>query len=249
MMSKVSKRGFFEEDKRWFSNNKVEKLQKAQEEILYLIDREYNIAPVVTFVGDRYQFSTRQRDALKRSTCKSIKISARKEKSLNIEYIKDKTLYIDGFNLIITLEVALSQGTLIYCNDGNIRDLAGLRGTYKLIDKTDKAIELIGLFLNNYKPKEVIFYLDAPVSNSGNLKSKILEYSNNWNFSTEVELVNNADIILEKLDNVVSSDSLIIDRCKSYFNINKSIIKMYIKEANIINLSGNYGLQNEKELF
>ncbi len=35
--------------------------------------------------------------------------------------------------------------------DGTIRDLAGLRGTYKLIDKTEIAIMMIGETLKKYK--------------------------------------------------------------------------------------------------
>ncbi|WP_199534012.1 DUF434 domain-containing protein [Romboutsia weinsteinii] len=238
-MTKISRRGFYEEDKRWFSRKEIIRLSKAQEEIQWLINREYKILPVVTFVGDRYQFSLRQRDALKRSTCTEEKKQNRISKAIKIESIKDGSIYIDGFNLIITLEVALSGGTLIYCNDNNIRDLAGLRGTYKIIDKTEEALRIIGEFLNSHEAKEVKFYLDSPVSNSGKLKSKILEYSSMYNFKTEVELVNNADVVLERLGRVVSSDSAIIDNCISYFNLNKSIINEYIKEARIINLSGN----------
>lgn len=238
-MTKISRRGFYEEDKRWFSSKEIIRISKAQEEIRWLINREYKILPVVTFVGDRYQFSLRQRDALKRSTCTEEKKQNRISKAIKIENIKDGLIYIDGFNLIITLEVALSGGTLIYCNDNNIRDLAGLRGTYKIIDKTEEALRIIGDFLNSHGAREVKFYLDSPVSNSGKLKSKILEYSSMYNFKTEVELVNNADIVLERLGRVVSSDSAIIDNCISYFNLNKSIINEYIKEARIINLSGN----------
>ena len=209
-MIKVSKRGFCEDDKRWFSNKEIIRLKKAQEEIRYLIDRDYKMASVVTFVGD---------------------------KILSIDKIKEGPIYIDGFNLIITIEVALSKGTLIFCDDDNIRDIAGLRGTYKIIDKTDIALDIIGQFLENAKAKEVIIYLDSPVSNSGKLKSKIMNHAKKWNLNIHVELVNNADIILEKSDRVVSSDSVIIDKCISYFNLNKSIINQYIKSAELIDLS------------
>ena len=236
-MIKVSKRGFCEDDKRWFSNKEIIRLKKAQEEIRYLIDRDYKMASVVTFVGDRYQFSIRQRDALKRATSTSEKVVYRKNKILSIDKIKEGPIYIDGFNLIITIEVALSKGTLIFCDDDNIRDIAGLRGTYKIIDKTDIALDIIGQFLENAKAKEVIIYLDSPVSNSGKLKSKIMNHAKKLNFNIHVELVNNADIILEKSDRVVSSDSVIIDKCISYFNLNKSIINQYIKSAELIDLS------------
>ena len=72
--------------------------------------------------------------------------------------------------------------------------------------------------------------MDSSVSNSGNLKYEILEVSKNWSTEVEVNLVNNADVIFEKLDNVVSSDAVIIDKCISYFNLSREIIKnTYIK--------------------
>ena len=239
-MSKVFQRGFDINDKKWFSNKEIIKLSKAKEEIEWLINRDYKIDSVVNFVGDRYQFSLRQRNALKRATCTEGKKLLRKSKLLDVNKINEDTIYIDGFNLIITLEVALSKGTLIRGSDGLIRDLAGLRGTYKLIDKTDYAIELIGKFLDEKSVPSVIFYLDSPVSNSGNLKLKILDILNLYNIKTEVILVNNADVILENLDRVVTSDAAILDKCISYFDLSTYIIEKYINEANIIDLSCNY---------
>lgn len=160
----------------------------------------------------------------------------RSKKRLSSDELKSGCTNIDGFNLLITLEVALSGGTLIIGSDGCIRDLAGLRGTYKIIDKTDIALQLIGKFLIKHNCNRVIFYLDSPVSNSGKLKNKILEHSRVWNINTEVNLVNNADVILENLDRVVSTDAVIIDKCKSYFNLASEIIRDYIKDANIVDL-------------
>ena len=236
-MAKISRRGFDENDKRWFSNKELMKLKKAKEEVEWLINRDYKIEPVVNFVSNKYQFSIRQRDAIKRSVCSYKKKMIRESKKLSIDKINEGSIYIDGFNLIITLEVALSKGTLIIGTDESIRDLAGLRGTYKIIDKTEEALNLIGRFFNEYNASKVIFYLDSTVSNSGNLKYKILDCTKNWRFNTDVVLVNNADIILDKLDRVVSSDAAIIDKCISYFNIAKEIIDKYIQEANIIDLN------------
>ncbi|EOU1476349.1 DUF5616 domain-containing protein [Clostridium perfringens] len=61
-------------------------------------------------------------------------------------------------------------------------------------------------------------------------------YSRVWNINTEVNLVNNAEVILENLDRVVSTDAVIIDKCKSYFNLASEIIRDYIKDANIVDL-------------
>lgn len=235
-MSKISKRGFDLNDKRWFSEKELIRLRKAHEEIKWLLDRDYKLESIINFVGSRYQFSTRQRDALKRATCSSANELLRKSKEISINDIKGQSLNIDGFNLIINLEVALSGGTLIIGDDGLVRDLAGLRGTYKLIDKTDIALDYIFNFLNSIDIESINIYLDSPVSNSGNLKIKIFEYAEKYNLNTSVELVNNADVILEKLNNVVTSDATILDKCISHFNLSKTIIDKYIQDANIISL-------------
>ncbi len=237
LMTKTSKRGFDLNDKRWFSEKELLKIRKAHEEIRWLLDRDYKLESIMNFVGGRYQFSTRQRDALKRGTCSVENEILRKSKEFSINELKDKILNIDGFNLIISLEVALSGGTLIVGDDGLIRDLAGLRGTYKLIDKTDIAIEYTFKFLESKEVKIINIYLDSPVSNSGNLKIRILEHSNNYKIVANVILVNNADVVLEKLDYVVTSDSTILDKCNSYINLSKSIINEYIHKANLISLS------------
>ena len=173
---------------------------------------------------------------MKRATCSSENEILRKSKELSTSKIAHNTLNIDGFNLIINLEVALSGGPLIIGDDGLVRDLAGLRGTYKLIDKTDIALDYIFKFLKLKEIKGISIFLDSPVSNSGNLKIKILEYAEKYDLDTNVDLVNNADVILEKLNNVVTSDATILDKCSSYFNLSKKIIDEYIRDAMIISL-------------
>lgn len=78
--------------------------------------------------------------------------------------------------------------------------------------------------LAKYKVDKAIFYLDKPVSNSGRLKMKILELLENVQFEIEVENINNVDSVLETKENVVSSDAIIIDKCKSWINMNRHII-------------------------
>lgn len=92
-------------------------------------------------------------------------------------------------------------------------------------------------FLTSIHVETINFYLDSPVSNSGSLKLRILEYAEKYNLKTNVELVNNADVILEKLSNVITSDATILDKCSSYFNLSKNIIDEYIKDARIISLT------------
>jgi hypothetical protein len=232
------RRGWHEEDNKWFSTHNVFRLQKAQQEVEWLLNRGYKIGPITEFVGNTYQFSIRQRNALQRSTCSKASGEYRKAALISSYDTKDEEIYIDGFNLIITLEVAISKGILVLCNDETIRDIAGLRGTYRIIDKTDKAIELIGRMLEELKVSKVNFFLDSPVSNSGKLKSLLLQHGSSWKADLEVELVYNPDPILCDMQRVVTSDSLILDNCISWVNLGRTIIESYLKDAKIIDLSG-----------
>jgi len=176
-----------------------------------------------TFVGNHYMLSERQRLAIVRASAAKELLTLRKQKELTKETVGNQVV-IDGLNTIITLEVALSRGTLIHCMDGTIRDLAGLRGTYRLISQTDQAIELIGNKLRKLNTSEVTFYLDAPVSNTGRLKTRIFELLGSYPFVLKVELINNVDVLLGQKEQVVTSDSIVINQCKSWYNLNYSII-------------------------
>ncbi len=211
------------QDSKEFSETAFHTLKKAGEELFYLLNRGYPIKPASTFIGNHYMLSERQRLAIVRGVSSENSICERKNKELKGNLL-NKTVYIDGFNLIITLEVAFSNSTLIRCMDGSIRDLAGLRGTYRIIDKTDIAIKSICETLKSLEAKKVVVYLDSPVSNSGRLKSKFSENFLNYNFDFEINLVDNADVILQKLDNVITSDAIILDKCKSWFNLCNVII-------------------------
>lgn len=223
-MSKIVKRGFFPNDEKEFSIKSIDKLFLAGEDLWYLLNKNYPIKGASTFVGNHYLLSERQRLALVRAISSEKNIKMRKSKEVKaIPY--GSIVNIDGYNTIITLEVALSNSLLLKCMDGTIRDLAALRGTYRLIDKTDYAVLLIGRALEKNKVNKAIFYLDAPVSNSGRLKQKIIEILDSFPFEVEVEVINNVDGVLEKLDYVVTSDAIILDKCISWINLNAKIIE------------------------
>ncbi|MGG7177553.1 DUF434 domain-containing protein [Clostridium paraputrificum] len=234
-MAGIARRGFIPSDRTEFNDDNIRLLQEAKADICNLLDRGYSMDKTIEFIGNHYLLSSRQRLALKRSLASSDDIKRRLEHEVKTPP-NDSTVHIDGLNLIITLEVALSGSTLLLGMDGAIRDLAGLRGTYTLIDKTDMAIDLIGKKLSELKVKKVIFYLDSPVSNTGKLKHKIIELLSNHNFELEVILVQNADVILNKLENVATSDGIILNSCKSWINLGWMIIRDDMLQLSYVDL-------------
>lgn len=216
-------RGLLPEDERNFSTSEQEKLITAQYELQFLLDRGYPLSGAATFVSGRHQLSARQRLALIRTTSAGKTLAQREAKRLTPSEMIGRPIYIDGLNLIITLEVALCDGMLFVAQDGSIRDLAELRGSYRIIPQTETAITLLCEALANLKVSAATILLDAPVSNSGRLKTKLGEHV--WPLPLTVELTRNPDVELQALSPVASGDSVILDRCASWFNLTAWILE------------------------
>nr|WP_308742986.1 DUF434 domain-containing protein [uncultured Anaerocolumna sp.] len=230
MMTKIVKRGYCSNDEIEFGSQWKDRLNRAGEELYYLLNRGYKLNPSSTFIGNHYMLSERQRLALVRMIASKKQLEIRIEKELSLAELP-KRVVVDGFNTIISLEVALSDSLIIKGMDGTIRDLAGLRGTYRIIDKTTQAVLLIFQALEELNISEAVFYLDQPVSNSGRLKSLIIEIAKNYNLSIEVEVIYDVDRVLEKMEGVISSDAVILDKCISWFNLNGWITDRYVQQA------------------
>lgn len=239
MMHANVRRGYVESDASEFSPQQVNLMRQAQRDIVYLVDHGYEISRSVKFIGDRFMFSARQRAALTRATARTESRLLRQQKRLYS--FAGNTIYIDGFNLIITLEAALSpETTLIGCMDGTVRDLCGLRGTYRLIESTTLALNMLAELIAEGGAERAIFYLDAPVSNSGRLRAEILQVMERHAIQAEVELVPNADAMLWDKDCVASSDAIILDRCNSWINLAELLITENLPRRLIIDLSMGY---------
>src|SRR5437870_11648734 len=136
-------------------------------------------------VGDRHSLTDRQRLAVSRAACSDQNKDRRAATHVSVKDIKSQKLSIDGFNLIITIEAALSGGVLLLCRDGCIRDLSSVHGSYRSVKETDQAIHLIGTTLEDLKPASIDWILDRPISNSGRLATRIRDLATqlgrNWN--------------------------------------------------------------------
>lgn len=238
-MSKSVRRGYIPTDEKEFKGESLNKLYQASEDLIYLLNRGYKLKGASTFIGNHYLLSERQRLALARGISNDNDLIIRKSKEVT-NFSNINVVHIDGFNTIITLEVTLSNSIIIKSLDGTIRDLAGLRGSYSIIDKTEIALNLIKGFLEENKIQKAIYYLDKPVSNSGRLKMKILDIFRGSKVEIEVEAINNVDSVLEDKENVVSSDAIILDNCISWINLNKYIIEKNILDVNCIDFNKLY---------
>ena len=240
-----AKRGYTPEDERNFSPDAVERMRIASRHIQYLINEGYDLKQATVFVGNHFLLSERQRLAIMRSVAKDQDLAERKSKQLPLSELKGKEVWIDGFNTVITLEVLLSDSLLFTCMDGTIRDLAALRGTYRLIPETTEAVRLMFDILQEASVGKVNILLDEPVSNSGRLKSLIAEtaeskYSSsliaetaeqNKSFDLDIRILRDVDRTLYGKEGVITSNSIILDHCTSWFNLTSECLRRKGKQA------------------
>ena len=238
MIKKNTRRGFILRDALDFGEKALPLLKRAHADLLYLIDRDYNDESAAAFVGNHFQLSARQRTALLRSACTTAEAQIRQSRMKTSDLIQSETVFFDAFNIIITLEASLSpETTLLLCMDRTIRDLCGLHGTYRIIPDTGKALRQIFRFLKRRQAASAVFYIDSPVSNSGKLKTLVLKIKEEEKFPAEAILVQNTDNELFEKENVVSGDSVVLDRCKSWLNTAFEIISYENPERRLISLN------------
>lgn len=221
-----AKRGYVPEDERNFSAEAVEKMRTASRHISWLLDEGYDLKQATVFVGNHFLLSERQRLAIMRSVASRQQILERKRKRVSIEALAGKEVWIDGFNTIITLEVLLSDSLLFVCMDEAVRDLAALRGTYRLIPETAEAVMMLFDVLQEARVSKVNILLDEPVSNSGRLKTLIAETAEgNYAFDLIIQICRDVDRTLYQKEYVITSDSVILDHCVSWVNLTAECMK------------------------
>ena len=240
MPDKRSHRGPHPEDAKLFTAKTQPVLARAVADMSWLLSNGYADNSSLKLVGDRYDLTRRQRLAVMRCACADQSLEHRKDNRIDPVDLSGQPITLDGYNVLITIEAALSGGVLFAARDGCIRDLASVHGTYRRVEETEPAIALIALVLTKLQIADVLWLLDKPVSNSGRLKKQILEFAQQKELNWNVELVQNPDKTLIESDCIIAtSDSAVLDKCSQWLNLARIIIDTISPEydLNILDLS------------
>lgn len=241
-------------------------MREALADFSLLLSKGYADKSALKLVGDRFGLTQRQRLAVMRSACSDAQRQSRQARCVPIGELAGRTLAIDGYNLLITIEAALSGGLIFQGRDGCFRDLASIHGTYRRVEETIPALELIGEFLAEIGVAGALWLLDSPVSNSGRLKTLITDLARQRHWPWHVRLSLNPDAELRgpltahssqfpvpskpSTDNcelptancdlppiVVTTDSVILDAGGQWTNLAAEIITHRLPAAPVINLA------------
>ena len=231
-------RGAHPSDEKLFHTDQLPKLRTAVSEVSWLLSRGYNMTSTLKLVGDRHGLRERQRLAISHASCSEQDCQRRTSHSVSVTQIRNESVIVDGFNLMITLEAALSRGLLFVGVDKCIRDLSSVHGSYRSVEETERAIYMIGNALQYLGATSVMWLLDRPVSNSGRLATRIAEIALQQDWPWRVEVVFNPDAMIMSSSAVaISSDSSILNRVERWVDLKTYLLATEIPNAWLIDLS------------
>jgi hypothetical protein len=224
-------------DSEIFGAEALAPLRGAAGDLSWLLSRGYARASALKLVGDRYQLHARQRLAVARAACSDLTVARRVPGCVRLERLGGLQVYLDGFNLLTTVEAALSGAFVLACRDGTYRDIAGIHGGYRAVEETVPAIRLVGDVLAGAGAGDCMWVLDRPVSNSGRLRSAILAEAAARGWAWSVELADNADELLVRSGAcVATADSGILDRVGTWANLAREVVDRSIRDARVVYL-------------
>ena len=202
------------------------KLSDAVYDLKFLLNRGYKKKNAITFVANKYLLNIDERNYLVRKIFSNEISMARMIKILDINDITNKSIFVDGYNVLITAEMICNHDfdSIMICYDGLIRDLKAVFGKYHLGPSTEKALKILLNLINDYKPGFVKFFYDSPVSRSGELAGLTDSLLKNYKINGTAVTKRNVDYELVKesktADKIVAtSDGAIIDKVDSIVDI------------------------------
>lgn len=180
----------------------------------YLRDRRYPDKAALKLVSDHHRLSGVQRNCLFRAIFSSADSESRKAKLITAEQVAGRTLGIDWYNVLITVESYLKGYSVFLSDDGLVRDSSGIHGSYRPGKVTEHAITVILAAIDTLKPAGSELFLDSPISFSGDMAEQLRSrLAATLSIPCTVSLYPSADFPLKSFEGVVAtSDSSIIDK-------------------------------------
>jgi len=230
-------RGPHPEDARLFAPEAWPVLRRATADLCWLLSRGYADKSALKLVGDRYDLVARQRTAVGRCSCSDARAARRQDHRVGPEELAGRPLWLDGYNVLTTVESALAGGVVLAARDGTCRDMASMHGSYRKVTETLPALRLLGRLTAALKVRQCLWYLDRPVSNSGRLKQIMEDVAAAEGWPWRVELVQDPDAVLAETSQIVATaDSAILDRCAAWLNLARETIVRHVPEASVVEL-------------
>ena len=201
-------------------------LEDAAYDLKFLLNRGYRKKVALNLVANKYLLNRDERNFLVRKVYSNEKITERLLKIVNIVNIRNKTVFIDGYNVLITVESISNHDydSIVICDDGVLRDINAVFGKYKISSSTEVALNNIISILHKNDPACINFLYDSPVSKSGELAKLTNNLIKTHGLNGIAVTEKNVDFELVKLSKkfdgiVATSDGAVMDKVKHVLDI------------------------------
>jgi hypothetical protein len=206
-----------------FAPARLAGLRQACADLGWLLARGYAAKSSLQLVGDRFALDLRQRQAVARASCAPAEAEARAARRLPLGPLPE--LWLDGFNVLTTVEAAFAGAVVLGCADGCYRDLASVHGTWRRVVETPPALAHLAGLLAAAGVAQVVLLLDAPVGNSGRLAALVRDLAAAHGWPWRVEVVTDPDRALAQCGRpVATADRAVLDRPVRWVNLAREAV-------------------------
>lgn len=153
----------------------IDRLEAPILELRFLLERGYRRSHALRAVGEHHQLILHDLNVLERVVFPSSEARARRERLIPADAVSGRSLIIDGYNQLISLECLLASEPLFLADDGLVRDIAAIRGGYARNAATTEALGIICQFLAQLDVVSARVVFDRQVSRSGELAAACRE--------------------------------------------------------------------------
>lgn len=194
-------------------SGELDRLGGAVRDYRLFLERGYPESTMKKVVGDRHRLSGEERTVLFRGVSTAEKDRRREAKRLPPEFIRGDRLLVDFYNVAFTLLNYRLGRVLFRSTDGFLRDAGAVHGRLGPEERLSWILEPLLKTLSTHKPRELIFYLDSPVSHSGAHAKELERRGSTYGVELQAHLVSSADYPLKHEEEglVATGDSAVID--------------------------------------
>lgn len=145
-----------------------------------------------------------------------------KKKKLRCEQLKGRTVLVDGYNVLITLESLLREERTFVADDSFLRDVRGVFRNHSNDIFTSRAVEKMLSFLAVAEVEQADILLDTQMKHSGELASFIRSRMKELSIKGNAGTSKHVDHDLKTCDGkkvVATADGIIIDAVRNVIDI------------------------------
>lgn len=187
----------------------------AANDYRYLLNHEYQPAGILDLVGNRHELSSAERSMLYRGIFSQKICQKRRERIIPVEELaQNEPIFVDGFNVIITISAYLQGLPVFIAADGMLRDAAYARGKIEQIQKLNDAAGMLADSLLMFSNVKSEIYFDRKVEKNAELIHRMNEALLSKKENFQILALDNVDqSLISKTNGIIcTSDSGIIDK-------------------------------------